>query len=85
MNEIIVSVTNAYKTFLIDLELPCDVAAGELTLDIIEALNGYDPRLCMRGDSAVLFCNRTGKRLKKDQTLKDAGVWNGDFITVLEA
>lgn len=84
MNSIIVTVTNVNKTFMVDLELPLDVTADKLTADVVEALTGYDERLTLRAETASLFCNRLGRRLAAQDTLESAGVWNGDYITMIE-
>lgn len=84
MNSIIVTVTNVNKTFMLDLELPLDVAADQLAADVVEALTGYDERLALRAETASLFCNRLGRRLTAQDTLESAGVWNGDYITMIE-
>lgn len=84
MESIIVTVTDLKKSFLYDLELPVDIPQKKLTEDIVEALNGYDPALGLSADGAGLYCNRTGKRLGPDETLESAGVWNGDYVTILE-
>ena len=85
MDNIIVTATNTSKSFLYDLELPTTVTVGKLKNDIVEALNGYNPDLLLNAVSTVLFCNRIGRRLRNDETLESAGVWNGDYITLVEA
>ena len=84
MENIIVTATNISRTFLYDLELPTDVTGDKLKADVVEALNGQDNRLMLNADSTVLFCNRIGRQLGNDETLKSAGVWNGDYITLME-
>ena len=85
MENIIVTVTNISKTYLYDLELPVNVTADKLSSDIVEALNGYNPALLLPPTSARLFCNRIGRQLEAGETLESAGVWNGDYITIIEA
>ena len=84
MESVIVTATNPTKSFLYDLELPTDVAVDRLRRDIAEALNGYNPDLFLRAGATELFCNRIGRRLRRDETLESAGVWNGDYITIIE-
>ena len=84
MENIIVTATNISKSFLYDLELPTTVTIDKLKDDIVEALNGYNPDLFLNTDSTVLFCNRIGRQLSNDETLESAGVWNGDYITLME-
>ncbi len=84
MENIIVTVTNVAKTYLYDLELPTEITVDKLKDDIVEALNGYNPELFLRTASIELFCNRIGRRLQAEDTLESAGVWNGDYITIVE-
>ncbi len=84
MDHIIVTVTNMQKTFLYDLDVPANLTVDKLKDDIVEALNGADPSLFLRTAATELFCNRLGRQLAAEETLETAGVWNGDFITLLE-
>lgn len=84
MENIIVTVTNISKAFLYDLEVPTNVTIDRLKDDIVEALNGYNPDLFLRTATTELFCNRMGRQLNADETLETAGVWNGDYITIIE-
>ena len=84
MENMIVTVTNVSKTFLYDLELPAAVTIDKLKGDIVEALNGYRPELLLQNAGIKLFCNRMGRQLKEEETMEAAGVWNGDYITLIE-
>lgn len=83
MDSIIVTVTNAEKTFLYDIEIPKTAAADKLKKDIIDVLNGYDQRLNLNSRTAEIFCNRLGRRLLPRETAEEAGLWEGDYITIL--
>lgn len=67
-----------------DLELPTNITIDKLKDDIVEALNGYNPDLYLRTATTELFCNRLGRQLTSNETLIEAGVWNGDYITIIE-
>lgn len=84
MENIIVTVTNISKSYLYDIEVPTNITIDKLKDDIVEALNGYNPDLFLRTATTELFCNRIGRQLKAEETLENAGVWNGDYITILE-
>ena len=84
MENIIVTVTNATKSYFYDLEVPTSITVDKLTDDIVEALNGYNPELFLRTATTSLLCNRIGRQLSADETLETAGVWNGDYITIIE-
>ena len=83
MENIIVTVTNISKSFLYDLELPVTVMIDKLKDDVVETLNGYNPDLFLQTATTNLFCNRIGRQLSDDETLESAGVWNGDYITLI--
>lgn len=83
MENIIVTVTNISKSFLYDLELPVTVTIDKLKDDVVETLNGYNPDLFLQAATTNLFCNRIGRQLSGDETLESAGVWNGDYITLI--
>lgn len=83
MENLIVTVTNLSKSFLVDLEVPTDVPAQQLMTDIEEALGGYDPNLLNGSRATSLFCNRLGRSLRAEETLEEAGVWSGDYITMM--
>ena len=84
MENIIVTVTNISKSYLYDLEVPTSITIDKLKDDIVEALNGYNPDLFLRTATIGLFCNRIGRQLADEETLETAGVWNGDYITIIE-
>ena len=84
MENIIVTVTNISKSYLYDIEVPTNITIDKLKDDIVEALNGYNPDLFLRTATTEFFCNRIGRQLKAEETLENAGVWNGDYITILE-
>lgn len=84
MESIIVTVTNIAKAYLYDLEVPANITIDKLKDDIVETLNGYNPDLFLRTATTELFCNRIGRRLNADETLESAGVWNGDYVTIIE-
>lgn len=84
MGNIIVTVTNISKSYFYDLEVPINITIDKLKDDIVEALNGYNPDLYLKTAATGLFCNRIGRQIQSDETLENAGVWNGDYITIIE-
>lgn len=84
MESIIITVTNQSKSYLYDLEVPINVTLSKLKSDIIDAMNGHNPSLRLNATDVTLFCNRLGCKLHSDETLESVGVWNGDYITILE-
>lgn len=86
MDKIIVTVTDRNRSFFYDVELPLAMTGARLREDLYEALTTYrtDLYLVPPGASAVL-CNRLGRCIGDEETLADAGVWNGDYFTITEA
>ena len=84
MDSIIVTVTDALKCYSYDIEVPTNVSADRLKRDIVEALNGYNSYLLLKADFIELYCDRLGRNLEVDETFESAGVWNGDYITLIE-
>lgn len=84
MKDIIVTITNKSKDFLYDIEVPVELEIDKLKDDIVEALNGYNPELFLNTASIGIFCNRINRMLDSGETLHSAGVWNGDYITIVE-
>ena len=84
MKNIILTVTDIPKSVFFDIEVPTDQIFDQLKDDMIETLNGYDPNLRLKNTTTEFLCNRTGKQIQANETLETAGVWNGDYITILE-
>ena len=84
MENIIVTVTNLQQSYFYDLEVPVEITIGKLKADIVEALNGYNSELMLQATSTELFGNRLGRQIRSHETMESAGVWNGDYITILE-
>ncbi len=84
MDNIIITVTDIPKSYLYDIEVPTDIRTDKLKGDIVEVLNGYNPNLSLNSSSIQLLCNRTGKQIMSDETFSEAGIWSGDYITIIE-
>ena len=84
MSSIIVTVTDKNKTFFYALDVPCDLTADKLMQDIAEAINGLNPMLMVNAASTALLCKRINHTIGHEETLDDAGVRNGDYLTLLQ-
>ncbi|MCM1244439.1 MAG: EsaB/YukD family protein [Roseburia sp.] len=82
MKNIIVTVRSKEKGYSYDLEIPIDLEAEKLLDDIVQTLNGCDPSLYLQAVCSELVCERTGRKLENMQTAEEAGIRNGDFITL---
>ena len=83
MKSIIVTITDKNKRFLMDMEVPTDEPGMKVTEDIMEVLNHQDPDLRLNAYYHCLYLNRQKRPLKDRETLAEAGVWNGDYITII--
>lgn len=85
MDNLIVTLTNPQKSFFYDVEIPSSLSVEKLKGDIVEALVAYDSNIMLKNENCILFCNRLNRQLDNAETPLSAGVWNGDYITVMEA
>ncbi len=85
MDVIIVTVTDERSLICQDLEVPADLEASKLKEDIIKTLEGWRPEYTADFYQTRIRCGRTGKYLKDDETLNQAGVWNGDYLILCRA
>lgn len=83
MKSIIVTISDKNKRFELDLEVPTDEPGMKVTADIMEVLNHEDPDLRLNAYYHCLYLNRQKRALGEHETLAQAGVWNGDYITIV--
>lgn len=83
METVIVTMTDEKESFFFDLEVPIGLPVSKLKDDIVQTLNGYRPELCL-SSTGMAIMNRRGERvLQEEETLEQAGVWNGDYLTLI--
>ena len=83
MKSIIITVSDRNKSFMVDVEVPTDEPGGKVTEDLFEVLNQRDEDLRLNAYYHCLYLNRQKKSLNDRETLAQAGVWNGDYITII--
>ncbi len=73
------STSDGSRTY--DMEMPCHIPVKTLAEQICQTLALYT------GDGTFynlgrpqLYCRRLGRNLHPQETLEQAGVWNGDYI-----
>ena len=82
-NKDMIIVTMKYNETIFDLQLPSDMAVGELLGWILDYVN----KLCevkLKPENVALVSDRKEEVIRTDMTLEEFGVWNGDYITVLD-
>lgn len=78
MSTIILTVTNERKTKQIDVELPTMEKIGPLRKGLIEVMELEEFNLNTR-----IFVPRLNKVLNDEETLGQVGVWNGDYLVLV--
>lgn len=66
-----------------DIEVPTDTPGMKTMEDIFEVLNQTNPDLYLNVRYHCLYLNRQKRNLSDRETLAQAGVWNGDYVTVI--
>lgn len=83
MKKIIVTLTNQSRHFTYDIELPINMKMEQLSAQIREVISAFAPNVMAGLEQYTLYCERIGRNLVDDETLEEAGVWNGDYLMIL--
>lgn len=84
MQKIIVTLTDVYASFYIDVEILDSLVIEYTKKEIMRIAN-----MCLDttkyGNKEIYFiCKRTNKRLVETKTFMENGVWNGDYLYMFE-
>lgn len=82
MAKIILTVSDKFGRFSYDLEMPDDLPCEKLMADIIQTVTNYNNGIFFRPDRTKLFAEKLGRALLPRETLEQAGIWNGDKLTI---
>lgn len=64
-----------------DMEMPCQVPVRPLISHICQTLNLYlEGTADLQPQGLRLWCRRLERALSPEETLEDAGIWNGDHL-----
>ena len=64
-----------------DMEMPTQIAVKPLTSHICQTLSHYtENRIQPDPAGKKLWCRRLERILSPNETLEDAGIWNGDHL-----
>lgn len=83
MKNIIVTVADKPGRFQYDMEVSVGQPGRQLAEDMMEVLNGQNPELYLDTRYHCLYLNRLGRILSEKETLAEAGIRNGDYITIV--
>ncbi|MBQ3385662.1 MAG: hypothetical protein IJG59_10710 [Erysipelotrichaceae bacterium] len=82
-SSVIVTVGSRNKEFPdYDMEIPLNVFAEKLLLDIVEAVCMYNSNVRITPEYRRIYCERLNRSLKNNETFGSAGIWNGDRIYI---
>lgn len=84
MAQIIITVSDKLSGTEYDVEVPNDLECEKLLDDIIQALTGANPQLHWDLYTSVLESPKLKKALNPRKTLSEEGIWNGDFLYIME-
>ena len=79
----IITIRDERKTFAYDMEIAEEVSVDKAIKDIFEILNILNPEFPVDISRYKLFHNRTGRSLAGEESVQEAGIWNGDYITLV--
>ena len=83
MKKIIVTLTNENNSFFFDMELPTQYPVEKMYSTIVDLLNQNQSKIVFKVAGLLLVANRQKKIIPPNNTLEEAGIWNGDYITVI--
>ena len=83
MKNIILTVTDKQRRFLYDMEVPVTEPGYELAEDVMEVLNEGNPGLYLNARYHCVYINRLGRVLSDQESLAQAHVRNGDYVTII--
>ena len=83
MKHIIVTVSNRQNTFSCDMEVPVDLAGRRLLANMAEVFAVYTPQFHLDDLYCRLYIKRLGRPLEDTESLAQAGVRNGDYLTIV--
>ena len=64
-----------------DMEMPCQVAARLLISHICQTVSLYsEGAVDLQPQGLRLYCRRLDRVLTPEETLENAGIWNGDHL-----
>ena len=82
MSQIIITVFDRRTGSSFDTEVPDDLEVDKLTDDLIQALIGADPSLYWDLELTKLGSPKLGRDLFPEKSLREEGIWNGDYLFI---
>ena len=84
MKKIIVTLTDGKNSFFTDMELPVDYPVRMMYPTIVDLINQNQTKVRFENTNILMAANRQKKVIEPNSTLEEAGIWNGDYITLIQ-
>lgn len=84
MAQIIITVCDSHTGIVYDTEVPNDLETDKLLDDLTQALIGANPSLDWDLNATTLSSPKLGRQLSPQKTLREEGIWNGDYLFIEE-
>lgn len=84
MQKIIVTVTDKDHNFFFDMELPAEYPVNKMCPSIVKLLNQNQSKRVFKVQGFFLGSIKKKKIISPERTLEEAGIWNGDYIIVIQ-
>ena len=75
-------VTFKFENSMYDLQVPSDIPTGDLLVWVLEYVNQLAFKR-LQPNHVALLLNRRNVIIRPELTFDEAGVWNGDYITII--
>lgn len=82
MENVIVTIKSRDGGRYYDMQLPANMPAKALSGKILSLLRNYDPEFVRQVHGHSVNVLSIGRHLDDDETLEEAGIWDGDIITL---
>lgn len=82
MNNIIVTIKSSDNSFEYDFECAVDEPASEVIKGIFETISSVNPTLSLSSLYHTIRIDKSGKIIGDSQTFEEAGIVNGDYLTI---
>lgn len=82
MESVIVTIKSCDGSRYYDMQLPANMPAKALSGKILSLLRNYDPEFVRQVRGHSINAESIGRYLDDDETLEEAGIWDGSIITL---
>ena len=84
MKTIIVTITDEKNSFFLDVELPVGYPVSIMYPFLVDLLNQNQSVIKFKETGFLRVANRQKKIIPPNSSLEEAGIWNGDYLSILQ-